>query len=125
VRRRAIALVPCILVALVPLGQTQPLIARRPGMVIERSVTIRPGVYRLSSAVDLSIPFECRSVIGRSGDRPSSIGDLGNRPIEGSMSDPPILHGLRDYTSPIAGLTMNRSADQPITDRRGADAWTG
>jgi nitrous oxidase accessory protein NosD len=46
----------CVLAALAVSGQSPALVPLRAGLIIERSVTIRPGTYRLSASPDLARP---------------------------------------------------------------------
>jgi nitrous oxidase accessory protein NosD len=56
VYRRGIPIALFLACALPFLGAAPSSVALRAGMVIDRSVTIRPGLYRLSAAADLSKP---------------------------------------------------------------------
>ncbi len=46
----------CVLAALAAVGQSPALVPLEAGMVIDRSVTIRPGTYRLPASPDLARP---------------------------------------------------------------------
>lgn len=55
-RFRAVAVAAPLLVGLTVLGHAQQTVPLTQGMVIDRSITVRPGTYRLSGSPDLKTP---------------------------------------------------------------------
>ena len=53
---RAFLAAAIVLGGLAEIGHTQALVPLSPGMVIDRSVTVRPGVYALTASADLKKP---------------------------------------------------------------------
>jgi nitrous oxidase accessory protein NosD len=53
---RAFLAAAIVLGGLAEIGHTQALVSLSPGMVIDRSVTVRPGVYALTASADLKRP---------------------------------------------------------------------
>ena len=112
------------LVMLAGIGHTQALVPLTPGMVIDRSVTIRPGVYALAASADLKRPavtirgenltvdFNGARLEGSPGDRdPDTFAGVGVF-IEGGSRITVRNATIRGYK---VGILARRSLDLHLT----------